>query len=122
MKPKYIAIIILISIAIGFGIFYLIDSETDFISNRKEKYEQYRDSLNEINERLRTEIDRYGNQNDSLYLVNDSISNKINSLDSSLNVLRRKHYEDINNIDSISIDSNIIILSKFLSKETDNRE
>lgn len=122
MKPSHVAVLVFISMAVGFGLFYLITPKDGFIEERKRKYEQYRDSLNEINERLLSEIDKSKKYNDSLYLANDSIQSKINTLDSSLNALRRKHYEDINSIDDISIDSNIIILSRFLSKEADNRE
>ena len=120
LKTIHLLIIAVFLILLGYGLAYVLDTDNDFIEDRQKAYEEYRDSLNEVNEGLRSRIEIYELKNDSLRLKNDSIQAKINILDSSLNQLRRKYYEDVANIDHISIDSNIIILSRYLSKEIGN--
>ena len=115
-----LVVIAIILVALGFGISHWTDTDNNFIQDRQKAYERYRDSLNKINEGLKLEISAYEIQNAQLRLQNDSIQAKINILDSSLNQLRRKYHEDVAIIDDISIDSNIVILSKFLSKEAGN--
>lgn len=119
-KPLQTVLIVIILVGLGFGLSYLLRPNDTFIEDRKESFEAYKDSLNRINDSLRADIYIAVQKNDSLILVNDSISQKILTLNSSINELRRKHYADISDIDIISLDSNIVLLAKFLSKKDSN--
>lgn len=101
-----------------------------FLNYRREKrkfeeidstYYYYRDSLNRVNNELYTEIAKSENRVDSILKVNSQNKESIVRIESSIKIIDKKRKDEKNYINFISLDSNVIILSRNLSKKGSNK-
>lgn len=92
-------------------------SNDTFIEDRNREFKQYQDSVNNINDSLYNDISIRDERYDSVMAENDSIDIKITSLDNSIDNLNKKFNYEINSIDDISADSNLLLLTNFLSTD-----
>lgn len=105
---------------IGILIFIVFIQDRDhksFIEQRRQSFKEFQDSVNLQNTLLYDSLRWSREEVDSLSTANDSIMGKIYSIDSSLTEIDKKLKDEIHIIDNSDIDSNISILSRFLSKE-----
>lgn len=93
-------------------------SNNNYIEEKERRYSLLRDSLLSVSIELYKQNEVKRLQNESLLLENHLLHSSIEKLDRAIVDLRRIYKHEADNIDKISIDSNISILSKHLSQDT----
>jgi hypothetical protein len=107
-------------VLIGVLVFLLLTqkcSNDNFIEDREKEYKLLKDSLTTINTNLYKENEVMRLQNDSLLLQNDSLNASITRIDGTLVELEKVYVNETSSIDIISLDSNVSILSNYLSQD-----
>ena len=115
VSSKDIIIIALVGVLI-----YLLfqnNSKSNFIEERKYKFERFQDRLNKAIDSLLKEFDIKDPNIAEISLKNDSLKARIARLDRSINKLLINLDNEVDIIDNSTTDETIELLSKYLSKE-----
>ena len=99
-------------------VFLQWNSHSTFIEDRDREFKHFQDSVTVVNNNLYEQIATKQLRIDSLGVVNAGIDNQLTSLDNNMTVIKEVYHDKINSIDYISNDSNIILLTKFLSEDS----
>ena len=94
---------------------------SSFIENRDREFKQFEDSLLQVNQILVDRLQSSSLTIDSLNTVRVGLSDRLKSVDSSIQLIKDRRDERVSNINYISLDSNIRLLSRHLSQVDSNR-